>query len=330
MANSSRRHPRGFTLVELLVVIGIIALLISILLPALSRAKESAARIACASNMRQIGTAIQMYILDNKGTYPPLWYPDRLFPNSRWDQCSLFRNGQQQHLCNPCRKILGRTFHNTYLHKPQLGGLQMSPNDNTVRDPFVSTHKQVQALVLMSYTMPTSPSRFDPIYYNIRWLGAADLREPKPPYQNGPPLNRGIGQLWDGNAQRYPMWIRTGMVRPTAKVLLLVERSYSEEAQCTNWNYGYKVGNPAAQLWDPMNAAVYGFPLLHSESKQHGSFSGSNAVQGRYVGFNYLFCDNHVSFMSPRETIHNQASLAPGSVEGGDYMWTIRPYDYKY
>jgi len=66
--SSSRR--RAFTLVELLVVIGIIALLISILLPSLSRAREQAKRVQCASNMRQIGLAVLGYNNENKGWFP--------------------------------------------------------------------------------------------------------------------------------------------------------------------------------------------------------------------------------------------------------------------
>lgn len=68
----------GFTLVELLVVIGIISLLISILLPSLARARDAAVTVQCMSRMRQLGVYLAMYANDNNGAFPmeyQVWGP---------------------------------------------------------------------------------------------------------------------------------------------------------------------------------------------------------------------------------------------------------------
>ena len=84
----------GFTLVELLVVIGIIALLISILLPSLNNARRSARAIKCASNMRQIGNALLLYTGDNKGRLIPCYvfpYNSTCYPDGFWWPAELVK-----------------------------------------------------------------------------------------------------------------------------------------------------------------------------------------------------------------------------------------------
>ena len=70
MSPRETANAKGFTLVELLVVIGIIAMLVSILLPSLSKAREAANRISCGSNPRTIGVAYRYYQNDNRDALP--------------------------------------------------------------------------------------------------------------------------------------------------------------------------------------------------------------------------------------------------------------------
>lgn len=85
-SSHARFAGKGFTLIELLVVIAIIAIMAALLLPALGRAKRSAQRITCVSNLRQLRLALGIYTTDNAGQMPPRnlfsdQWPAQLQPN---------------------------------------------------------------------------------------------------------------------------------------------------------------------------------------------------------------------------------------------------------
>jgi prepilin-type N-terminal cleavage/methylation domain-containing protein len=131
---------RGFTLVELLVVIGIIAVLLAILLPALNRAREHARRVQCGNNIRQLLGALHMYVVENKQALPYGNPGTSSMPGWMYDPANLSMPRQQQ-------DVEHGTFHK-YLNGNL--GIWHCPNDT---EPYQIPGLPASIFPLSSYTI---------------------------------------------------------------------------------------------------------------------------------------------------------------------------------
>src|SRR5215471_8880804 len=124
----------GFTLIELLVVIAIIAILASMLLPALARAKDKAQRTACISNGHQLSLAMKMYVDENEGRFPPR-FPD-------------YDANTPPFPCKPCRTTNWTAYALPYV---KTTNVFICPSDKGVpndfpTDPFVQADPRLDRM----------------------------------------------------------------------------------------------------------------------------------------------------------------------------------------
>ena len=124
-----KHHRTAFTLIELLIVVGVIGLLVGLLLPALSKAREAAKQTTCASNLRQIVIAVHHYSRQNKDTIPagPGVNTGNPFAPTLWDQIAT---NQIFNLApTPLNTAHGSILIDEYMPEPKM---MFCPGDDTI------------------------------------------------------------------------------------------------------------------------------------------------------------------------------------------------------
>lgn len=190
-------------MVELLVVIGIMAILIAILLPVLSRARYKAREVACASNLRQIGALLTGYAADNQGWYPKNGairnHPFSLKNGNVWDIAAVMKKYQRD---------AGRDIWRCPLVLPEMVNTNTQSSYTLMFDTwnYMTSPNSPLAYTPLGTTMPGDPGTVPhrPMQYNIAgqpvWPGPPGLPSVNAttlcPYLDERKLMRRLGQTW--------------------------------------------------------------------------------------------------------------------------------------
>jgi len=227
-----RSRSAAFTLVELLSVIAIIGVLAGLLLPAIGRVRESARSGQCASNLRQIGAAFNLYAADNRGLYPAI----------------------TKAITSPAPASAN----------PAGGNWQMEIAPYVFRDQTATDFKKTGASTNVGHC-PSYDLLFSDLSKNVMGTG-------------GYGMNVNVATGDSASPDIHIRYLASRIVRPAKSILV---------GDSSDYYIGVSTQSPWQPVSDPNQPDGYrtGAPKRHSDAA------------------NYLYCDGHVSRLSPDDAL---------------------------